>query len=100
MKTTIKFIDSDLTTGKTTLMVGSKLIDITREAYQMLHSLAKDWRNNLEVVSQPNKRTVMKFNSKRLSVGQVGRAQTRLICTILAGYKVQHLVGYKDYTNA
>lgn len=88
MKTTIKFIDTDLTTGKTTLMVGSRLLDITREAYRMLHNLAKDWRNNLEVISQPNKRTVMKFNSERLPMGGAqGMAQTRIICNILVGCK-------------
>ncbi len=77
MKTTIKFIDSNLITGVTTLMVGTKLIDITREAYQMLHRLAKDWRNNLEVVSQPNKRTVMKFNSERLPMGSLRAERKR-----------------------
>lgn len=88
MKTTIKFIDSDLVKGIVTVMVGSKLIDITREAYQMLHRYANDWRNNLEIVSKPNKRTVMKFNSERLPMGQVeGMAQTRIICNILIGCK-------------
>ncbi len=93
MKTTIKFIDANLVTGVTTLMVGSKLIDITREAYQMLHRLANDWRNNLEIVSKPNKRTVMKFNSESVPMGQLqGMAQTRIICNIL--------IGCKDYTKA
>lgn len=88
MKTTIKFIDADLIKGLTTLMVGSKLITITREAYMMLHSLANDWRNNLEIVSKPNQRTVMKFNSERLPMGQIqGMAQTRIICNILIGCK-------------
>lgn len=93
MKTTIKFIDSDLVNGIVTIMVGSKLIDITREAYKILHSLANDWHNNLEIVSKPNKRTVMKFNSERLPMGSIqGMAQTRIICNIL--------IGCKDYVTA
>ncbi len=88
MKTTIKFIDANLVTGVTTLMVGSKLIDITMDAYRMLRRLANDWHNNLEIISQPNKPTVMKFNSERMPMGQLkGRAQTRIICNILIGCK-------------
>ncbi len=84
MKTTIKFIDADLVNGVTTLMVGTKLVDITMDEYQMLRRLANDWHNNLEIMSKPNKPTVMKFNSERMPMGQMeGTAQTRIICKIL-----------------
>lgn len=65
MKAIIKFIDANLVTGITTLMVGTRLIDIKKETYQTLVRWAETWYDDcgLTIMSKPLHRKVFKFSS-------------------------------------
>lgn len=84
MKSTIKFINADLTTGIATLMVGSKFVDITSTAYQALQRLSQAWDSGLEKVSKVNRRSVFKFNSETAR----NHGAARFIISILTGATV------------
>ena len=61
MRTTIKFLDADLTNGKTMLMVGIKQVTISSQEYRTLRSIANDWQSGLCFVSNVTNGTLFKF---------------------------------------
>lgn len=83
IQTLIKFIDADLTYGKTILMVGTELRTVNSSDYRHLLSYAGQWQSGLvRVLRKTQPATVLYFNEAR-SLRPEGWAMARNIKEIL-----------------
>lgn len=79
-KATIKFLDFDIPTGKTELMVGIKRVTISMTEWRIFHHLLGEWDSGLSRF--PSSQTTYVFNAKKAFRAE-GKSKAALICEML-----------------